>query len=129
MLTVQKDGPDGYSAVFEDDGKVAYAYLLEDGRIVGDVWLYNAAPTPDEPEWRDRSKAPFLNPRRFASAEPFRPATEEADVDLSWTKDPEGNLILRISLHGAYHAMLTPGSKPGWCRLAVNDGPLASVLT
>lgn len=30
-----------YSAVFEDDGEVAYGYLLSDGQIISDVWLYN----------------------------------------------------------------------------------------
>ncbi len=34
-----------YSAVFEDDGEVAYGYLLLDGAIISDVWLYNSDDT------------------------------------------------------------------------------------
>ncbi len=34
-----------YSAVFEYDGEVAYGYLLSDGQIVSDVWLYNSDDT------------------------------------------------------------------------------------
>ena len=35
-----------YSAVFEDDGEVAYGYLLSDGQIISDVWLYNSDTGP-----------------------------------------------------------------------------------
>jgi hypothetical protein len=28
-------------AVFEDDGRVAYAYLVLDEQVVADVWIYN----------------------------------------------------------------------------------------
>jgi hypothetical protein len=129
MLIARSDGPSGYSAVFEDDGKVAYAYLLENGRIVADVWLYNRVATPEEPEWRDRSKAPFLNPRGFSSGEPFRPAASEAEVRFSWSRDAAGQNTLSVFIRGDFHAMLTPGSKPGWSRLARRNGPLASVLT
>ena len=34
-----------YSAVFEDDGEVAYGYLPSDGQIISDVWLYNSDDT------------------------------------------------------------------------------------
>ena len=34
-----KDSSSNYSAIFEDDGRVAYAYLLHDGHIIADVWL------------------------------------------------------------------------------------------
>src|ERR687898_201513 len=78
MLIERDNGATGYSAVFEDDGKVAYAYLLDDGRIVADVWLYNRAAAPEAPEWRDRSKAPFLNPRGFTSEVPFLPPANES---------------------------------------------------
>ena len=84
MLIERDNGATGYSAVFEDDGKVAYAYLLDDGRIVADVWLYNRA---------------------------------------------AGQITLHVLIRGQLHATLAPGTKPGWCKLAAKDGPLASVLT
>ena len=43
-LVLRYDEPDGgRSVVLEDDGRVAYAYLLEKDTIVSDVWLYNVA--------------------------------------------------------------------------------------
>jgi hypothetical protein len=129
MLIESHNGATGYSGVFEDDGNVAYAYLLDNGRIVADVWLYNRAPTPEAPEWHDRSNAPFLNPRRFTSEVPFLPPANECEVEFSWSKDAEGRTTLRVLIRGECHALLVPDSKPGWCKLATKDGPLASVLT
>ena len=129
MLIERDNGATGYSGVFEDDGNVAYAYLLDNGRIVADVWLYNRAATPESPEWRDRSKAPFLNPRGFTSEVPFLPPANESEVEFGWSKDAEGQTTLRVRIRGQCHALLRPGSKPGWCKLAAKDGPLASVLT
>ena len=117
-----------YSAVFEDDGKVAYAYLLEDDKIVADVWLYNRIATPDQPEWRDRSKAPFANPKGFASAEQFAAVCDENEVEFELSRASAGQIAVRVLIRGEYHAALVPGRKPGWCKLALRDGPLASVL-
>ena len=129
MLLKQANSDTGYSAVFEDDGRVAYAYLLNENRIVSDVWLYNRIAAPQEPEWRDRSKAPFANPQGFAASEPFPPVASEAEVAFAWSRGTEGQVILRVFIRGSYHAALVPGRKPGWCRLALRDGPLASVPT
>jgi len=121
-------GPGGHAAVFEDDGKVAYAYLLEEGRIVADVWLYNRAAAPETPEWRDPTAAPFANPRGFASDEHFAPVADESEVEFSWSDGPDEQTVLRVIIRGEYHARLVPGSKPGWCRLAIKNGPLALPL-
>lgn len=128
LIIKRSDELSGHSAVFEDDGRVAYAYLLDGDEIVADVWLYNNAATPEEPEWRDPSAMPFLNPRGFASSEQFTPAADESEVEFKWSRDAEGEPVLRVFIRGDYHAMLVPGSKPGWCKLAARDGPLASVL-
>jgi hypothetical protein len=127
MLIKQTDEHSGHSAVFEDDGRVAYAYLLDGDDIVADVWLYNRAATPEQPE-RDPSRMPFLNPRGFASGEQFPPVADESEVAFSWSRGAAGQTALRVFIRGDYHAMLVPGSKPGWCKLAARDGPLASVL-
>jgi len=67
-LLLRLDSPDGrLSVMLEDDGRVAYAYLLQDGKVVGDVWLYNVVETPERVDWKDRSQMPFLNPKRFCS--------------------------------------------------------------
>jgi len=128
MLIKHTDELSGQSAVVEDDGRVAYAYLLDKDEIVADVWLYNRVAAPEQPEWRDPSRAPFLNPRGFASGEQFPPAADETEVAFSWSRGTAGQTALRVYIRGDYHAMLVPGSKPGWCKLAARDGPLASVL-
>ena len=116
-----------FSIVFDDDGKVAYAYLLENGKIIGDVWLYNRGDTPDEPEWTDRTKMPFANPREFVSDSSVEPAEDENDIDVEWKHEhgqTEGSVFLRGMLLGK----LRPGANPGWSALAIKDGPLAKVL-
>ena len=42
-----------FTLTVDDDGKVAYAYLKKEKKILGDVWLYNRCPAPDEKEWQD----------------------------------------------------------------------------
>ncbi|WP_375157246.1 hypothetical protein [Bradyrhizobium sp. RDT46] len=54
---------DESAVIIEDDGKVAYAYMLDrNGKICSDVWLYNRCPAPIEPEWHDAANLPFANP-------------------------------------------------------------------
>ena len=114
-----------YSAVFEDDGRVAYAYLLEGNGIVADVWLYNHGEPPDEPEWEDPTRMPFANPKGFANPNPFKPVADALEVSFKWIA---GKPIVNILIRGVPFAKLTPGSKPGWSKLALRDGPLALTL-
>lgn len=44
--------------VIETDEKVAYAYLLSRGQIVGDVWLYNVVTGNVEAEGADGATHP-----------------------------------------------------------------------
>jgi hypothetical protein len=123
--------PDGRQAVIvEDDGKVGYAYLLDgNGKICGDVWLYNRSQTPERPEWHERDNAPFANPAPFVDVDVIfllpDPAT---DMTVEWEGEGDARtagLYLRRKLF----AKLMKGAKPGWARLAAKDGPLARVLT
>ncbi len=65
-----EDPASSRSLIVEDDGRVAYAYLLDGKQMIADVWLYNVAPTPDHQDWKDRSQMPFLNPRDYCAAKP-----------------------------------------------------------
>jgi len=114
--------------VIEDNDKVAHACLLEERKIVGDVWLYNRGEAPCEPEWTDISKAPFSNPAEFVKTEPFIPPESEADIVVNWVVVAGELEYADIFLRGDLLARLAPGSKPGWCVLARKDGPLAKVL-
>lgn len=115
--------------VVEDDGDVAYAYLQDSDAIVGDVWLYNRGQTPEQPPCREGpSKMPFLNPSAF-SRDVLEPITTETEVTLEWEFDHDGVLTrARLFIRDELVAVLAPGAKPGWCRNAAKDGPLARVL-
>ena len=127
LLIENRSADSDYSAIFEDDGKVAYAYLRKGAHIVGDVWLYNHGEAPVEPEWEDPSRMPFANPKEFINPDPFEPVKDASEVGFEWV---EGNPpVLLIFIRGDLFARLTPGSQPGWSKLAIKDGPLAMVFT
>jgi hypothetical protein len=122
------DAPDHAHSVFvEDDGRVAYAYLRHGTEIIGDIWLYNRCETPAEPEWADRSLLPFANPATYAHGNDKGPVIHDDDVEVRWRL--EEGLSALVRLHGLDWAVLRPGTKPGWCRLAKKNGPLAKRLS
>lgn len=127
-FTYKISSKDGKTAlVIEDDGRVAYAYLVDaGGQICADVWLYNRCPTPTEPEWFDREKAPFANPVPFAARDllDFTLPSSIADLSVTWERDGRA----KIFIHRKLAAILVDGAKPGWSVLANKDGPLAKVL-
>lgn len=124
-----KDEARGYSVVVEDDGKVAYAYLLDPSHaIVGDVWLYNRGPTPKAVDRANRNLLPFANPLDFASATTVEPLQHEADVLVQWKPASGQPLQAHLFIRKELFAVLKDGFAPGWSRLAAKDGPLALVL-
>ncbi len=119
----------GYSVVFDDDGRVAYAYLLNQrDAIVGDVWLYNRCASPSEPEWKDPDRMPFANPVGFVKAnEDFSPVKDISEVRVQWGSSG-GAVKADLFIHDDLFAILVEGEKPGWSILAAKNGPLAKVL-
>jgi len=71
---------------------------------------------------------PFANPEGFASEEKFFPLNDPKEVLIEWDENSKGMVQISISLRGKKHALLSPGSKPGWCRLAINPSPIANPL-
>ncbi|WP_407116840.1 hypothetical protein [Bradyrhizobium sp. LMG 9283] len=120
---------DGSAVIIEDDGKVAYAYMLDrNGKICSDVWLYNRCPTPIEPEWHDAANLPFANPASFVNeSSRFVPPGSTHDFTVAWD-EAGGPVAAKILLRDDYFARLEAGRKPGWSALAAKDGPLAHVL-
>jgi hypothetical protein len=118
-----------FSVVVEDNGRVAYAYLIQRDAIIGDVWLYNCGAAPVEPEWGDQSKAPFANPRGYVADCATAPIAAAEELRIRWID--QGNTLDRAELYLRTEllAILVPGSKPGWCRNSLKDGPLAKVLS
>lgn len=123
------DQKSGYSVIFDDDGRVAYAYLINpEGKITADVWLYNRCETPFEPEWPDPEKMPFANPVDYSKDHAdFISVDNISDVAVDWSSNSttiEAIVIIREK----QFAILVDGAKPGWCCMARKDGPLAKVL-
>ncbi len=114
---------------FEDDGRVAYAYLKRGEKFVADVWVYNRAESPTAPEWKEGKRPPFLNVRScIAEIMPFVLPTSEQDIGVRWINEegrpPEAELILGV--HVA--ARLRDGDKPSFAAAAIRDNPVARRL-
>ncbi|HEY1383485.1 MAG TPA: hypothetical protein VGF43_07705 [Dongiaceae bacterium] len=119
-----------YTAAFDDDGEVAYGYMLRDGKIVSDVWLYNSGETPRDWPWlAPADELPYPNPVDFADLKGFAPVSTGDDVSFVWSYG-HGDVPVAVEfwIRGKLHARITPDSKPGWCVLARKDGPLARRL-
>jgi len=119
----------GFTVIFDDDGRVAYAYRLDaSGRIVGDVWLDNRCVSPVEPEWKDPENMLFANPENYVnSSENFKPVDDISEVKVSWILQG-GGVKARVLIRNQLFAALVEGAKPAWSFLASKDGPLAKVL-
>lgn len=117
--------PTGLSCVFEDDGRVAWAWLLgPEGECLADVWLYNRVAAPPE---LVLDAPPFLNAAALSRplGQPF--PTRAAEVEVTWTW--EGELLLaEVRLRGVVLGRLSPGAQPGWSAQALAEGPLALPL-
>lgn len=123
-----ESGP--WTVVLEDNGRVGYAYLLKDGQICADVWLYNAMPANANPEW-ERPDAEELMP--FANASEYVHDGPHPSIgpDLPWSVNWDGlagtDGVL-VTIAGELWAQLVPGEARGRSRLVRSDGPLGKVL-
>jgi hypothetical protein len=117
-----------YSVVVEDDGEVAYAYLLDGEEIVGDVWLYNNGEAPATFPWKEGKKMPFTNPKVFLKENMhLLPIENNDEVSVIWSNYGNGAEAI-VTIRGEIIAKLQSGSKPGWSKLVVKEGPLAKVF-
>lgn len=118
-----------YSIIIEDDDRVAYAYLLYNKQIIGDVWLYNRIPSPTTVNW-NKTEMPFLNPVSFIKNIDFEiPQKTIKEYDFDWMGNENNDLLkVKIYIKQKLTAIIAPGSKPGWSINVKKDGPLAKVL-
>lgn len=125
------DEKSGYAVVFEDDGRVAYGYLLDPkGKIVGDTWLYNRCETPEKPEWTDLENAPFANSAEYVNIhDEFIPVNDFfSEVNAEFEIQEDSKIRANILIRGDLFGVLEEGANPGWARLAKKDGPAARAL-
>lgn len=117
-----------YKLTFDDDGKVAYAYLKKGDEIVGDVWLYNRCSTPEEPEWRDRTKIPFANSKAYMmKGGRLRRQISADDVQVNWEYE-DGRPVAYVYILEDLYGVVGAGDKPGYARFATRDSRLAKVM-
>jgi len=115
-----------FTAIFDDNGRVAYAFLCYADEIITDVWLYNVLPAPEEV---GLDHPPHLNGRPWVSEQQFPRIEKASDVEFKWmTPGDITTLYVDIYLRGELHARLKPNEQPGWCKLATGDTDLARVL-
>ncbi|GAB2984409.1 hypothetical protein GCM10027049_22740 [Mucilaginibacter puniceus] len=119
---------DYYSVLIEDDGRVAYAYLMEGEDRIGDVWLYNQQEAPKDSNW-DKQQLPYLNPEEYLNKEArVTPIKDKNEVYFEWNESlSDGSIEVSIYIRDKFIAQIITGSKPGWSTLVVKDGPLAQV--
>ena len=123
-----KSNDPSFTLVFEDDAKVAYAYLKQDGKIVGDVWLYNRCLTPETPEWTDRNKIPFANCKKYTDEEGvIKKGVEVQDILVDWEYKKLGP-VAYIYIFDDLYGVVGVNDKPGYARYAKKNGPLAHVM-
>lgn len=117
-----------YSLKIVDDGRVAYAYLLEGEDVIGDVWLYNRQQAPAVSFWQPEDM-PFLNPAEYlAENASIKPIQQESDLRTEWTESKDDGVIeVGIYVRDKFIASVAAGSKPGWSVLVIKDGPLAYI--
>jgi len=119
-----------FKITFEDDGKVAYAYLKEGltGEIVGDVWLYNRYEAPDDQEWKNPANIPFANVRDYIDeGGRVQRKLKLKDVLVDWEYE-DGIPVAYVYIEEDLYGVLGVGDKPGYARHAIKNGPLAKVM-
>ena len=109
--------------VLEDDGRTAYAYLLQEERVTADVWLYDVGVDPETVDFRNPSGVPFQNPKQYCAADRLPRLTDASRVSCRWLP-----AVVEIDVDGVVWARLEPGSRPGWSRGVAVANPLAKPL-
>ena len=123
---------DRFAVAIDDDGRVAYAYLLKLDEMCADVWLYNRCETPEEPEWlMGPELLPFANSREYVKDDSYKilPVTEDDfDVHYEFNEDDEFARAY-IYIKDKLIASLAEGEKPGYSNLVSKSGPLAKKMS
>jgi hypothetical protein len=128
VLLVFESPLKSHTLTFEDDGKVAYAYLKHANTMISAVWLYNRVSAPTIDEWKNPANIPFTNCAGFVldGARIHRSVSAD-DVRVTW-KFENGMPVANIYVFGDLYGVLDTDSKVGYARFAMRDSPLARVM-
>jgi len=116
-----------FSVIIEDDGKVAYGYLMDDEDIVGDVWLYNQKPSPQESlNWKSKDDLPFLHSLEYIK-ENILPIKDDEDIRCEWAMAGNRKTLkeVEIFIRDRFIAKLAINAFPGWSTMVIKDSRLA----
>jgi hypothetical protein len=117
------------STIFEQDSRVAYAYLLDREEIVSDVWLYNVDYVPQIPEWENNiGEMPFRNSVKYTSTQVFKSVVKQDEVNVDWIEENDKNIVVKILIRGELMGILEKSHKPGWSKMASMNSPIAKAL-
>lgn len=132
MLFVEFDAAESnIKLIIEDDGSVAYAYLVDSGKIVADVWLYNRAEAPREAEWKlgPPKNRPFLNAADYiCNPFPFEIPQRAEQFGAEWFMSKEKKIGVRVLSNGYTIGEMLYDETPGRAVAARKSGPLAQTF-
>lgn len=116
---------DRWTVVVEDDDQVAYAYLLHDGTIVSDLWLYNRGENPEGPPWKQQGASmPFRNSIDYVRDGTAVQNPSADDVKVIWPSADGANPEVTICIGDWAIGWLAPDAKPGWSALVKRSGQI-----
>jgi hypothetical protein len=114
------------SAIFEDDGQVAYLYLTRSGstQFERDAIAYMRIPPIDRTQFeaRMRAKETPLLLAEYASAQAVMAAPSEDALSFRWSRDGEAVAILH---DGVPLAFAVAAERFGYSKAVSRDGPFA----
>lgn len=115
----------GFSIIIEDDGLVAYAYLLKDEEIVSTLWLYNVGKTLYN-NWEnlDKHDLPFQNLDYFISKQ-IESIKSKNDINIKWVIEKNYTRSY-IFIFNELIGFLDSTTPIGYSLLVTEDGPLAN---
>lgn len=123
-----REFPNGdWTVLVEDDDRVGHAYLLHQGNIVSDVWLYNRGSAPEVAPWKSGAQMPFQNPAEYVTEESVVHELSPDSLSVSWSGGDESHPEAIVRIDNRPIAWLAPEAKPGWSALVKRNGPLARV--
>ena len=120
----------GYEVAIHDNGRVAYAHLVDyndDEAIVSYAWLYNRCEAPEVPEWVSREEnPPYAMPADFIENKiGFKLPTQGSLLGVSSVTADGLPPYFAIYLEKELLGLLDPKTHPGWARLVNRDSPIA----